>query len=108
MARRSRTTPPFPASRSHGHFARMATEAELEAQMHQVIWSFSERNLIPAFGWLNQLRNPRNRGTIGRLKIELRDQECDAVTASLRIQRVWSLIKLQNLRFANEREILAR
>jgi hypothetical protein len=68
----------------------------------------AERNLILAFGWLNQLRNPRNRRRIGRLEIEFLDQERDAVTASLRIQRVRRLIKLQNLRFADDREIRAR
>ena len=53
-------------------------------------------DLILAFGWLNQLRNPRNRRRIGRrLETEFLDQECDAVTASLRIQRVRRLIKLQ-------------
>ena len=44
-----------------------------------------QRNLILAFGWLDQLRDPRNRRRIGRLEIEFLDQECDAVTASLGI-----------------------
>ena len=66
-----------------------------------MLFPCSARYLILAFGgWLNQLRNPSNRGRIGRLDSELLDQERDAVTASFRIQRVRSLIKLQNLRLA--------
>src|SRR5258708_40251090 len=96
MAWRSRRTPtPFHASRCLVHGGSMGILLQ---------W---QRDLILACGWLNQLRNPRNRCGIGRLKFKFPDQECDAVTASLRIQRVRSLIKLQGLRFADDREILA-
>jgi len=66
----------------------MAREAELESVNASGDRSFSEKNLILACGWLNQLRNPRNRSRIGRLEIELLDQECNAVTPRLRIQRL--------------------
>src|ERR1700674_3575262 len=102
MAWSSRRTPtPFHTSPWHGHFAAMAKEAELESANASGDRPFpdrcfsrapprAERNLILAFGGrLNQLRNPRNRGRIGRLKIELLDQEFDAVTPSFRIQSVW-------------------
>src|ERR1700674_2413728 len=96
MARRSRRTPtPFHAQRVDGprqwdgHFAATARsrtrkrnapgDRSFVDRYSARALPCSERNLILARGWLNQFRNPPNRGGIGRFEIELLDQECDAV-----------------------------